>query len=160
MKNLSRRNKRAVSTIVAYVLLISISIALSVLVYNWLKFYIGDEELRECPDGVSVIIQDYKCVSGEGGYLNVTVKNKGRFTIDGFVLRVHNKTGADMGFYVINNTGVSIPPGGEATGFYFFSDTYSGNKFTTISLVEVQPFLIEGDKISCKSFAFQKIVCS
>ena len=51
-------NKRAVSMIVAYVILITIAIALSILVYNWLRFYVGPGEKVECPEGVSLIIQE------------------------------------------------------------------------------------------------------
>ena len=54
-------NKRAVSILVSYVLLITITLSLSVLVYNWLKFYVSDEEIPECSSNVNIVIQDSAC---------------------------------------------------------------------------------------------------
>ena len=83
MKALSRliKNRRGLSNVVGYVLLISITIALSVLVYAWLRFYVSEEEVKECSDNVNVIIRSYECFlpdeTGEGGRLSITLKNKG-----------------------------------------------------------------------------------
>lgn len=160
MRPLLQQNKKAISAIIAYVLLISITISLSVLVYNWLRFYVGEEEVAQCPDAVNVIISSYNCSLGPGGFLNITLKNKGRFSVDGYTLRVHDSPDAELGFYVFNETGSAFAPGEEVSSFYSFSKTYDGKIFTRLTLVEVQPFLVEESKISCKSYAYQKIVCS
>jgi len=152
--------KRGVSVVVAYVILISISIALSIMVYNWLKFYVGDEDVPKCPEGVNIIIKDYSCESGSSGGLNVTLKNKGRFTVAGYSLRVHNRTGASFGFYLLNDTGTSIAPGEEYLDEYPFNVHYDDFSFESVTLVEVQPFMMEDDKISCRSHAFQEVSCS
>ena len=39
-------DKSALSNVVAYVLLISITIGLSVLVYNWLRFYVVEDDIE------------------------------------------------------------------------------------------------------------------
>ncbi|MCR4284779.1 MAG: hypothetical protein NUV97_01890 [archaeon] len=158
MRRLSRLNKnhRGLSNLVAYVLLITITLSLSVLVYNWLRFYVSEDELPACPDGVNIIIEDYFC--NGGSFLEVTLKNKGLFTVDGFTLRVHNRTGAELGFYTLNDTGVPILPGEEHITIAVLDNTSVGS-FPNLTLVEVQPFMREGEKISCKSTASQKISC-
>ena len=165
MRALSRlsKNKNAVSIMVAYVLLISITIALSVLIYNWLRFYVGEENIPECSDGVSVIIKSYECNATnelESGKLSVVLKNKGRFTVDGYTLRVHDKLGADFGFYVFDKNGTAIAPGGEYEKTYEFSDySFDGYSLNRVAFVEVQPFVMDGDKVSCKSYASQDVSC-
>ena len=61
------KDKRALSNMVAYVLLISLTIALSALVYNWLRFYVSESDINECPEGMNLVIQDYTCFSGPTG---------------------------------------------------------------------------------------------
>ncbi|MFH1238276.1 MAG: hypothetical protein ABIH79_01950 [archaeon] len=159
MKDLLPLNKNAVSNIIAYVLLISITIALSVLVYNWLRFYVSEENVEQCPDTVKVIIKDYNCVSGTDGFLNVTLKNKGLFSVDGYTLRVHDNPDAEFGFYTLTDTGSPMTPGEESTTSYQFTEDYNGKTFTDITLVEVQPFLIKSGEINCRSYASQEIIC-
>ena len=76
-------NKRGVSIVVGYVLLITIVIAIAGIVYSWLRWYVTPGEDISCPDGVSLVIKEYECV---GDILNLTIKNKGRFSFDGFVV--------------------------------------------------------------------------
>lgn len=150
MKNIFRfNNKRALSDVVAYVLLISITIALSVLVYDWLRFYVGEDDIPVCPEGVNIIITDYTCITDDK--LSVTLKNKGKFTVDGFVLRVHNRTDADFGIYTLNASGAEIVPGEEHYTVVNLSDV------SIVTYLEVQPFIREGNDISCRSIATQKV---
>ncbi len=143
-------DKRALSNLIAYVLLISITISLSVMVYGWLQFYVEGEDVKECPSNVNVIIDSYECIDN---VLSVNLKNRGLFKIDGYVLRYHNRTDAEFGFYVLNDTGVALNPGESVEASYPFSGAY-------ITLVDVQPFMMDGDKISCEAYASQKIVCN
>ena len=164
MKVLSRRSKkRALSNVIGYVLLIAITISLSVMVYGWLRFYVMADEVEECSSGVNVIIKDYNCartVPGKGvGYLNITLKNKGLFNVDGYTLRVHYREDATFGLYTFNETGSSIVPGGEVSHSYSFDDYDFEKVLTDLSLVEVQPFILDGDKISCKSHSLQMVSC-
>jgi len=160
------KGKRGLSNVVAYVLLIAIVVALSALVYNWLRFYVSEEEVSECSDGVGVLIKNYNCYESteeDAGRLMITLKNKGRFSIDGYLLRVHDRPGAEFGFYTLDKVGEPIVPGGEYSAVYYFNDTYdfSGDKtLETLTFVEVQPFMMDGGNISCKSYAFQEVVCA
>ena len=175
MRALSSLNKRksALSNIVAYVLLISITISLSVMVYGWLRFYVSEEEVESCSEGVNIIIRSYECflpnATGHGGRITVTLKNKGLFTVDGFELRVHDRLGADFGFYLFDEEGDEILPGEEHSETYVFADYKQYEEETgadtyeleRVTLVEVQPFVVEegsGD-IRCKSYASQEVEC-
>ena len=164
------RDKSALSNIVAYVLLISITISLSVIVYGWLRFYVGEDDIAECSSGVNVIIRSYECFlpkDGAGGRIKVTLKNKGLFTVDGYELRVHDRVGADFGFYLFDSEGVSILPGDEYSETYWFNeslqdvdgDNQIDDMLNTVTLVEVQPFMTDNGKVSCKSYASQEVLC-
>ena len=156
-------DKRAVSIIISYVLLITITLSLSVLVYNWLKFYVGEDDIPECSEGVDIIIKSYECyaTSENGtGRIKVVLKNKGRFTVDGYIVRVHDRAGADFGFYNFDDVGVAIAPGDEHEQTYEFGDyNCSGYSLMTVTLVEVQPFIMDEGNVSCKSYASQDVTC-
>jgi len=157
------KEKRAISNMVGYVILISITIGLSVLVYNWLSFYIGEDDIPECSDGVNIIIRSYECYatsSESTGRLTVVLKNKGRFSVDGYTLRVHDREGAEFGFYTLDKEGEPIAPGAEHEETYEFGAyTFDDYQVRTVTLVEVQPFVMDGDNISCRSYASQDVSC-
>jgi hypothetical protein len=152
------KDKRALSDVVAYVILISITISLSVLVYNWLRFQFGGEELDSCPDGVNVVLSNYDC--SEGNWLRVELKNKGRFNITGYVIRLHNRTGADFGIYTLDENGFAIAPGAEWEYQYNFSQSPSIDikGIHTVTFMEIQPFM-EG-RLMCKALSTQDIQCA
>lgn len=168
-------NKRALSEILAYVILITMALALSVLVYSWLKCYIpgscGSAAVT-CPEGVNVVIKDYSCVSGQ---LNVTVENKGLFSADGVVMKVNDindplqqtriavyTLGANQGKFFDR-----LSPGQNITyTFNIFDDVYNGDQHAgiyTLNFLEVQPFVNASvgkrDIIFCKKISSQKIAC-
>lgn len=86
-------DKRGISEIVSYVLLIVLAISLSLLVYAWMKSYIPRQS-PECPDNVRLAVIDYYC---ENHKITINLKNNGNFDIDGFVARYSNST--DIGLY-------------------------------------------------------------
>ncbi|MCD4771567.1 hypothetical protein K8R30_04110 [archaeon] len=151
--------KRGLSNLVAYVLLITITISLSVFVYGWLKTYVSGEEVETCPSNVNIIISGYECVSGVSGNLSVKLKNKGLFNVDGYVLRVHDRLDAEFGFFVLDNTGAAIAPGDEINITYNFTD-YPGEPLTDVTFIEVQLFILEDGRVACETHASQKAVCS
>ncbi|MEK6918813.1 MAG: archaellin/type IV pilin N-terminal domain-containing protein [Nanoarchaeota archaeon] len=80
-------NKKGLSEVVGYVLLIAIAISLSIVVYSFMKSYVPKESTSDCPSGTSMIIADYKCDTTKK-VLNLTLQNKGLFDIDGFIIRI------------------------------------------------------------------------
>lgn len=90
-------NKRGVSEIIAYVLLMAVVITISVIVYQWLKSYVPQEALA-CPDGVSVSIPDviYHCGANGVNTLNFTLENTGTFSIVGYYIKAANSSTQDI----------------------------------------------------------------
>jgi FlaG/FlaF family flagellin (archaellin) len=80
------KDKRGLSVIVGYILLIVLVISMAAIVYSWLKTYVPKEDLK-CPDEVSVFINGYECDSNT---LNLTIKNDGNFNIGGYFIRASN----------------------------------------------------------------------
>lgn len=82
------KNKRAVSEIVSYTLLIIIAVGLSVMVYSYLKVYTPKEKV-ECSEDIFATIKESSCHFANGvALLNVTIQNKGLFNISSIYLRV------------------------------------------------------------------------
>jgi len=85
-RGFSRRNlfgnRRGISEIIGYVILISITLAMSLIVYAWLKTYIPSDAPK-CSDGVSVFLQNYTYDCSVQN-LTVNLKNNGRFDLAGY----------------------------------------------------------------------------
>ena len=84
------KNKKAVSLMLSYVILISIAVIMSITVFAWLKLIANIEPVKSCDESTSIIINDYVCKDNNTFIL--TVKNNGRFSVDGFILTVGNTT--------------------------------------------------------------------
>jgi FlaG/FlaF family flagellin (archaellin) len=166
---MNRANKKGVSEIVAYVLLISISFAIAAIVYSWLMFYVTPAKEIKCDEGISLTIRSvtYNCATKS---LNITLQNRGLFDVDGYKIRVNNKTGADIGVYMINATGVPVRASNATYGGVIY-DYYSAATRTdtavpraiggNLTFIEVQPYsIIEGEVVACDTIAKQAIVCA
>ena len=108
------QDKRGLSLMIGYVLLIVIAVVMSMIVYQYIKTYIPKEGL-DCPEGVSVFIKEakYDCVNNN---LDVTIKNNGRFNIAGYF--IHATTSADQELATLDLSGklAKTNPGGEKYG--------------------------------------------
>ena len=153
-------NKKALSEIVAYVLLITISIALAILVYNWLRFYTNQGQDIQCPSDVSLMIveYDYACNSNT---LNITLRNKGLFTADGFVLRASDKQNSKIGIYNLNKTGSQIKTGNQENYLFPTSQDVDGKTISnSLTYIEIQPFIQENRKqVLCSKISSQTLNC-
>ena len=56
------KNKKGVNNVIGYILLVSMAVVISILVFQWLKSYIPTDEVA-CPDGISLFVENsvYKC---------------------------------------------------------------------------------------------------
>ncbi len=117
MKSWLLYDKRAVSEIVSYVLLIVIAVGISVLVYVYLSLYVPKEKF-ECPESVSLIVADASCtLRGTQVKLDLTLVNKGRFTVDAAYIRLGDSqkkvkdliNSKDVFFGIINGQQGLIP---------------------------------------------------
>jgi len=75
---------------IGYVLLIVIAISVSIMVYAYLKNYIW-QDTEKCDEGVGLIIEDYNCDT-TANILNITIKNQGTLSVDGFMIHGSNET--------------------------------------------------------------------
>lgn len=161
----SRQNKRAVSEMLAYVLLIAISISLAIGVYAWLVFIAGGiEELEKCPDGVSLIIQSYECLGNKK--IQIEAKNKGLFNVSGYYIKGTNNKSQIAWFKLKNESadcGIKegmceflspLPPANSV--FHNFSYNGLGN----LIKIEIEPFKKsqKGDYIPCENAAINEEV--
>lgn len=148
-------DKKAVSLMVSYVILIVITISLSIMVFAWLKIFVGTDEAIECPAGIHLIVKDYNCSTKE---LRVTLKNKGRFTVEDFVLRVNDQPDSKFGIYPLDPESKSaISPGKEEE---FIFNLTKNPSIGRITLIDIQPIVIQDDKKTfCRTYATQKANC-
>lgn len=156
------RNKKGISVMVGYVLLIIIAVALAAGVFTFLRTFIPKEK-PECPEEIHLVIQDYVCSSGA---LNLTFSNKGLFTVDGVYVRAglqEKKVRTPLNdpdaqgeerdkFYI------DLVPGNKTTR------TYVSNQFITPGeyIVEVEPgvYSEEGPWAICeRALVIQTIQC-
>ena len=89
------KNKKAVSVMIGYVLLVTLAVVMGGIVYQWMKTYVPpDTEEIECPEGVSIFIVNYTCEKyiGEENItvLNLYLKNNGRFNLGGYFIYATN----------------------------------------------------------------------
>lgn len=85
------RDKKGMSVIIGYVLLVVAGLVMGSLVYVWMKTYVPQEEI-ECPEGISIYIKEANCYLDNGQTkLNLTLKNSGRFSLGGFYIHATNK---------------------------------------------------------------------
>lgn len=75
-------NKKGASVIIGYVLLVTLGLVMSGIAYNYLKTYVP-QEIIDCPADASLFIQEWDC---NGDILNITIKNNGKFNLDGFFI--------------------------------------------------------------------------
>ena len=90
MRKIENKNKRAVSPMIAYVLLIVIGISVAFLVYQWLKLQIPAQS-EKCSEDVRIIIKSYEC-NQANKKISLIFQNKGLFNIDGVYVRYSDKS--------------------------------------------------------------------
>ncbi|MCK5624924.1 hypothetical protein KAI04_03730 [Candidatus Pacearchaeota archaeon] len=148
------KNKKAISPMIGYILLISAAILMSVIVYTWLKTYVPNSAL-ECPDTTSIFIKSYTCDSNQ---LNLTIKNNGNFNVAGYFIRIANVSGQELATVDLSQKLV-VQFGGVTIGnSVLFDESNSGNSFApneeainvfdivgteTIYFIELTPIRIE-----------------
>ena len=169
------REKKGVSLMVSYVLLVSIAIILAILIFSWLRLTANVTPVENCEEGTSLIVSDYSCLNqGEEKQLRLSVKNSGRFSIDGFVITVGSSSEQPIhpiipispssavhpipGKYLFAR---SLKPGD--TALTSFADFYlkNGDEIKIdfiISNLRLQPYIIsEGVAVVCDSVVHQEI---
>ena len=156
-------NKKGLSEVVTYVLLIVTALGLSLIVFTFLQNILPSEQ-ETCPEGLSLTIKEVvKC---EGNSIKVSFGNKGRFEIDGVYARYSNT--ADqvasrplmaLGGGTSGNEGLNdITIAEKNKGFFYFGRLYypiplkPGIDYDqhfdyteSIARIEMQPFINDED---------------
>lgn len=156
-------NKKALSEIISYVLLISIGLAISGMVFIWLKDYVKDSNVESCPDEISLMIEhlEYNKIEDSNNVSNLalTIKNRGLFNIDGYLIRVNDKPGLNQGVWLLStkNEPLNIS---ESQTWTFNGTDFESLNISKVCYVDVQPFIISKNKnLMCKNIASRKIDC-
>jgi len=89
---LLRLNKKAVSIMVGYVLLIAIAVSLSTAVFFYLKLYLPDER-PECEVDIQLTIDSVKCVWNAATSpiyvdIDLNMTNRGLFNVEGAFIKI------------------------------------------------------------------------
>ena len=144
-----KRGKKAVSELVAYVILIVIAISISVTVYCFLKIYVPKAELS-CDEGISIELKNYNCNTVDG-IINMTIKNNGMFGVQGLNMKYADKpnAAASRSFRGIGPDGRPISENGT---FYFLATMHQGVEYTVslnysgnLSMLQITPVQFKQD---------------
>jgi len=171
-----KKNKKGMSVIIGYVLLITFGLVLSVIVFNYLKTYVPKDS-GSCPDGVSIFLESYSC---SNGVLNITLKNNGRFNYPAYSIHVSNNPNQTIAFLDLsgNLSGASAGFPSSQRSFVFF-DTHDSKfmrpqtqvthifKYSThLYSIEITPVIFQkigstGKFVRCSNaISTQKLNCT
>jgi hypothetical protein len=89
MKDLLQKDRRGVSIMVGYVLLIIMAVGLSIAVFAYLKLYLPKAD-AECKDNIIISIDEVSCELSQGTeyYVSLKLTNRGLFNINGAFIRI------------------------------------------------------------------------
>lgn len=120
------KDKRGVSELIAYVLLIVFAVIIAGIVYAWLVTYVPTESLN-CPEGTSLFISSASLCNSQ---LILNVKNNGLFDLAGYFIHGSNSSTPsvstmDLSSYFNKSVGFSSVLYGNSILF----NSSSGNSF-------------------------------
>ena len=116
------KNKKAISIMVGYVLLVAFGIAMGIIVYGYLKTYTPSDTIS-CPTGVSIFIRSTSCGGGE---LNISLKNNGKFDLAGYLIKGANSSDQEVATIDLSEF---LIEGGYKVGKAILMDKRNQNKF-------------------------------
>jgi hypothetical protein len=148
------KNKRGISLMVSYVLLVVIAISLAAIVYPYLKSIGVPIDKAECPADLSLSIETASC-NRTNNLLTITMLNRGLFNVTGAYIRfaeagrsVRPQINSGKELYI---TGESSPhplgPGQYTPGLNY---PVAGLPSATQFVIEVQPAIFKkGALVPC-----------
>ena len=124
-KMFKKKNKKAVSVIIGYILLIALMLVMAGVTYIYLKTYIP-KDLLKCPEETSLFIKEKSC---SNGVLNITIKNNGKFSVAGYYIYGSNISNAEIATIDLSN---QLTSGIENQNTYFNSVIFEINTTNTL----------------------------
>jgi hypothetical protein len=155
MSKMDKLKKKALSEMLSYVILISIVIGLSIGVFAYLKNVSQNvNPPADCNEGTSVNIESYQCL----GDLRITIKNTGRFAVDGVIVAVGNDSNKQPDVFLLSSNFSEVLQGhyvfsqrllpGNLSEARYKSITKDGKvKFQNATIIQVQPFIIDKNSV-------------
>ena len=128
----SKGKKRGLSEMVAYAMMVAIALSLALIVYAWMKGNVIGEA-PSCPDDISVIMSAYSCDPAVKN-LSITLRNKGKFTIDGFIIKGGKNNTAN---YMLNTTDTPLFDPDTTINRNFSYSVLGGS---SLKIIEVTPY--------------------
>lgn len=153
IKPMRKKNKRAMSAVVGYVLLITFGIIMSTVVYSYLKTYVP-KDVSSCPDGLSVFLESYSC---SAGHLNITLKNNGKFNYVGYSIHASEDPNQSVAAINLNKNIIGSSDGqfSSTAGYIVFDNgrsnfmvpqkqvTHYFTYTTPLKLLEITPIILQ-----------------
>ena len=163
MRNLLQQNRKGVSLMIGYVLLIIIAVGISIAVFTYLKLYLPKEEPK-CQEDIVLSIDEVICENGE---VEISISNRGLFSVNGAFIRIGEvdrvaKTLLNNGpvLFIDQNDGLLGP--GESWNAIYNDDDYEDIDFIGIKELEIEPLVYVDNKPALceKAVVTQRISCS
>ncbi|MEK6848739.1 MAG: archaellin/type IV pilin N-terminal domain-containing protein [Nanoarchaeota archaeon] len=151
-----KKDKRGLSEIVGYVIIVVIAISISFGVYAFMKSYLP-KFTEECPQELTIGVKDYLC-DPTADTIELKILNNGNFNADGFLIRGSDKS-EGIAVYPLEEviSGIEgimtfepvLKPGEEKEAVF----SYNNVPTQKIVQIEIQPFKVvpkERDPQVCK----------
>lgn len=103
------KDKRAISIMIGYILLITSAVVMSAIVFQWMKSYVPKDAI-DCPEGVSLFITDSSCginTATNDYQLRLSVKNNGRFDVAGYFIHATDRQDQTLATIDLSNNSIS-----------------------------------------------------
>ncbi|MBX4212551.1 hypothetical protein KW787_03810 [Candidatus Pacearchaeota archaeon] len=162
-----RKDKKGVSEMVGYVLLVIIAVGISVIVYNFL-YVLNPKDRPACEDDTYLIINSISCSLSQKT-ISLDLSNKGLYTVDAAYIRMAsqqrkirpqiNKNPTEFGLWNLENKNKGLKPGESLQKDYSFSSVFEQG--VSDYVVEVQPAIFKDNQpILCKQVVTEPVHCS
>ncbi|MEX0921118.1 MAG: hypothetical protein WDZ62_02545 [Candidatus Pacearchaeota archaeon] len=93
-KNKIYLDKKGISPMIAYILLVVFAIIIGAIVFQWLETFVPAENLQ-CPEGTSILISE-ATLNSSNSELKVRLRNNGRFNIVGYFIHITNESEEEL----------------------------------------------------------------
>jgi hypothetical protein len=149
------KGKKGVSLMVEYVLLVTFTIVIAVIVYAVLKTYVPQNKIS-CPEGTSLLIESYSydCTNQ---ILTLDLRNSGRFDLGGYFIHVTDDVDEELATIDIreNNTnplvifpdefgvdGIKLGNDGEDTTYNDFAPNQATSEIYNLEGISDKAYLL------------------
>jgi cysteine-rich repeat protein len=153
---LRRTNKKGLSIMIGYVLLVVIAIVMSGIVFQWVRTYVP-KDVVQCSEDVSIFIEEivYDCTNGD---LDITVKNNGLFSVAGYFIHVTETIDQEL---ATRDLSVNLSTGGRNVSgtvqFKIGENSLNPNEDDVLGFTKVgsEAYNFEGHKIEIIPIRYQ-----